>query len=112
MEINADTIIQFLKERVEKKEAQFDSNFFVETALKLNLLLGDEQDKLAELDYKVANLESDIIKSQEKINVSQAKRIIRTNPIYVEYNKQFMKCKRIEEFIRIAKKMSDRASGF
>jgi len=111
-DVTSDSIIQFLKERVEKKEAQFDSNFFVETALKLNLLLGDEQDKLAELAQRVAQKKLQILESQDKRNVSEAKLRIEADPLYLEYKKQDMKCERIEEFVRLAKKMSDRASGF
>lgn len=112
MDVTADTIITYLKEKVEKKEAQFDSNFFVETALKLNLLLGDEQDALAELAQEVAKKKLEILNSQEKRNVSEAKLRIEADPIYLRYKKQDMKCQRIEEFVRLAKKMSDRASGF
>ena len=112
MEVTADSIINFLKERVEKKEAQFDSNFFVETALKLNLLLGDEQDRLAELAQAVAKKKLLYLESQEKRNVSEAKLRIEADPIYLEYKKQDMKCQRIEEFVRLAKKLSDRQAGF
>jgi len=110
--ITVDFILKTLQEKVENKQAQFDANFFVETALKLNLLLGDEQDTLAELAQEVARLKLTYLEGQDKRNVSEARLKVEADPKYLEYKKQDMKCARVEEFIRIAKKLSDRAQGF
>ena len=111
--ITLDFIINILKEKVENKTAQFDSNFFIETAAKLNLLLGDEMDKLAELHQKVAQLKLMFLESQDKkINVSEAKVRVEASNEFLEWKKQDLKCRRAEEFIRIAKKLSDRAQGY
>lgn len=109
--VTTDTIIDFLKEAVETKRAQFDANFWVESALKLNLLLGDEHDRLAELAQEVAKIKILWLESQEKKNVSEAMLKVEADPKYLEYRKQEMKCKRVEEFIKIAKKMSSIANG-
>ena len=111
--ITLDFIINILREKVENKTAQFDSNFFIETAAKLNLLLGDEMDKLAELHQKVAQLKLMFLESQDKkINVSEAKVRVEASNEFLEWKKQDLKCRRAEEFIRIEKKMSDVASGY
>lgn len=109
--ITADYIISILKDKVEKKEAQFDANFWVESALKLNLLLGDEHDKLANLAFEVAQLRGSILQQQTKNNVSEARMVVESSPKYLEYRKQELKVKRIEEFIKIAKRMSSVANG-
>jgi len=110
--ITADTIIQSLKDKVENKEAQFDANFWIEAAMKLNLLLGDETDILAELHQELAKLELVYFESQEKRNVSEAKLRVETSEEFKRWKKQDNKIRQIEEFVRIAKKMSDVAGGF
>ena len=109
--INVDFIIEALKVKVENKEAQFDANFFIETAAKLNLLLGDEADKLFDLKQKVAQLKIIWLDGQEKRNVSECKLRVEASEEFKEMLRQEAKVKRCEQFIMIAKKMSDVARG-
>jgi hypothetical protein len=110
--ITVDTILSIMKEKVENKEAQFDTEFWLSSAAKLNLLVGDEQDKLFELQQVVAKLKLQWFESQEKRNVSEAKLRVEATEEYKEMRKLEAKIKRCEEFVRIAKKMADVASGF
>lgn len=52
------------------------------------------------------------MESQDKINVSEAKLRVEASEEFKNWKIQDLKVGRIEEFIRIAKKMSDRAAGF
>ena len=110
--ITVDTIIDYLKEKVEAKEAHFDTQFWIESALKLNLLLGDEHDKLVELNRKVADLKLMWLEGQDKKNVSEARLRVEASQEYEDYKKQELKCKRVEEYIKVCKKMSDRSAGY
>jgi hypothetical protein len=109
--ISVDTILESMKEKVENKQAQFDADFWLECAMKLNLLLGDEQDKLFEYQQKVANLKIMWLEGQEKKNVSEAKMRVDASEEYKEMRKQEAKIKRCEEFVRVAKKMADVSRG-
>ena len=109
--VTADLILKELAERVENKKAQFDANFWIETAMKLNLLLGDESDLLWTARQKVAQKKLSIFQGQEKRNVAAANLEVEASDEYKEMRIQEDKCSRIEEFIRIAKKMSDTARG-
>ena len=110
--ITTDLILKDLQSRVENKQVQFDAAFWIETSMKLNLLLGDEYDLLFKLQQDVANLKIMWLDGQEKKNVSETKLRVEGSDEYRKMKTQEAKCKRIEEFIRISKKFSDRASGF
>ncbi len=110
--ITADIILNEMKKRVEDKTAQFNAGFWVECAQKLNLLLGDEQNNLFNLQQEVAKLKLMWFDSQEKKNVSETKLRVEATEQYKEMRKQEAKCRRIEEFIRIAKKRCDVSGGF
>lgn len=110
--ITADTILEAMKERVENKQAHFDADFWLESAAKLNLLLGDEQDKLFKLQQKVAELKIMWLEGQDKKNVSEAKMRVEASNEHMEARRQEAKIKRCEEFVRLAKKMSDTARGY
>ncbi len=90
---------------------QFNANEFIEIALRLNLLLGDEHDRLADLAQEVAKIKLMWLDSQDKKNVSEAMLKVEADPKYLEYKKQELKVKRIEEFIKVCKKMSSVANG-
>jgi len=108
----ADKILDYLSEKLEKKEIQLDTHFWTEIAIKLNIALGEEQEKLAELHTKVAELKLMWLEGQDKKNVSEAKLRVEASKEFLDWKKQDLKVGRIEEFIRISKKMSDRAAGF
>ena len=110
--ITADFILETMAEKVRNKEAQFDAQFWLDSGQKLNLLLGEEQDLLFTLQQEVAKLKLMYFESQEKRNVSEAKMRVEASEEYRKMRIQEAKCKRIEEFIRLAKKCVDVASGF
>ena len=112
MEITTDLILSELEARVKAKQVQFDASFWTETAMKLNLLLGGEQDLLFKLQQEVANLKLMWLEGQEKKNVSEAKLRVDASDEYLKMKTQEAKIKRVEEFVRIAKKMSDRSAGY
>jgi hypothetical protein len=110
--VTADTIISFFEEKVRNKEAQFDSSFYLESAMKLTILLGDEIDLLFELKQTVAQKKLLIMQGQEKRNVAAAEIEVESSEEYKNMRKQEAKIDRIEEIVRIAKKMSDVSGGY
>lgn len=100
--ITVDFIIDTLKEYVETKQP-VSPQVWVEAAQKLNVLLGDEHDKMFDLQQKVAQLKVDYLNDDEKRNVSKAKMLVEASEDYKELCKLKAKVGRIEEFIRIAK---------
>lgn len=109
--VSVDTILNYLEEKVENKEAQFDSDFWITAAMKLNILLGDEQDGVWDKKQEVAKKKLTIFGKQAKRNVSAATLEIEASDEYTAMKKQEDKVGRIEEFVRIAKKMGDTAAG-
>lgn len=111
MEITSDTIIEYLKEAVEQKK-NLNPNIWIDAALKLNLLLGDDIAVLYDLQKKVAEIKLNFLSQSEKRNVSEAKMRVETTEEYREMKLQESKCKRIEEFIRLAKIQAKVNGGF
>lgn len=101
--VTTDTIISFLQERVTNKEP-IAPNMWMDAAMKLNVLLGDESDILFDLQQKVAEQKIKYSLSNDgKRNVSQAKMLIEATDIYKQMRKQEAKIERIIEFIRLSK---------
>lgn len=100
--ITTDTIVNTLKQSVENK-LTVPPSWWIDAAQKLNVLLGDEHDKLFNLEYRVANMKVAILEEDEKRNVSAADVKVKASEEYKELRKQKAKVDRIEEFIRIAK---------
>lgn len=100
--ITVDTILDYLKESVEQKRA-LDSHTWVDAALKLNVLVGDEHDKLFELQQVVSKKKVELLESDSKRNVSAVKVLIEASDDYKYMKKQDARINQIEEFIRIAK---------
>jgi hypothetical protein len=98
--ITTDTIMGFLKENIEEKRPLFPE-IFADAAAKLNVLIGDEVDLLADLQQKVAQLKVDLLE-QDK-SVAEAKVRVEATDEYKQMVKQSAKIKQIEEFIRIMK---------
>src|SRR3990167_3170274 len=97
-----DTIIASLRETVEKKEVVHPS-WWIEAAEMLNLLLGDDQDKLFGLQQEIAQQRYEILKSQTKRNVSEVNLIVESTDKFKEMRILEAKIKRIQEQIKIAK---------
>lgn len=100
--ITIDTIIRALQVAVEDKMVIAPVDW-INAAQRMNVLLGDEEDKLFELQQKVAKKKYDFIQSQGKKNVSEATAYIETSDEYREMKKQYALIQRVTEFIRLAK---------
>ena len=100
--VTVDSILGYLKETVEQRQIIPPSKW-ADAAQKLNVLLGDEHDKLYDLQHQVANIKLAHLDEDPKRNVSAAKTKVEATDEYRELRKQEAKCKRIEEFIRISK---------
>lgn len=98
--VTTETIISFLKECVENK-VPIAPQTWVEAMEKLNVLVGDESDKLFDLQQMVAKLKVLFISQGD--TVAKAKAKIEAEDIYVLAQKQKAKVEQIQEFIRIAK---------
>lgn len=100
--VTTDVIIGYLQDRVEQK-LPIAPSAWVEAATKLNVLLGDETDKLLDLQQKVADLKITYLTGDEKRVVSKAKMFVEATDIYKDMKRQEAKIDRIIEFIRLAK---------
>jgi hypothetical protein len=76
---------------------------WVENAQKLIVLMGDETDRLYDLQQQVANIEMGMLSEDDKENVSAVRLKIKTTEAWKDMVKQQAKVKRIDEFIKIAK---------
>ena len=97
-----DSIIESLKEKVVNKQVLHPS-WWIEAAEMLNLLLGDEQDKLFEIQQQIAIERSTILANQTKRNVSEANLLVEASDQFKEMRKLEAKIKRVQEQIKIAK---------
>lgn len=111
MESQTDVILNWIKDKVEQKKADFDVNFWLEVAMKLTILLPDEIGRLYDYQKVVAEMRLDILGKQEKRNVSEVKMIIEASDVYRDMKKQEAKLKVIEEIVRIAKIQARLNSG-
>lgn len=92
--------MDWLEEMVKEKKF-LSAHDWVNTAQKLNVLLGDEQDKLFDMEQKIAQIKNVCINAGK--NVSQCKVMCETTDTYKEMKKQKALIGRVEETIRIAK---------
>ena len=93
-------IIAVLKEIVENRE-KLNPEAWVDGALALNLLVGDEHEKMVELQQKVAQMELEAL--QNSNSVAAAKLKVKSTDEYKEMRRQELLIKQVEEYIRIAK---------
>lgn len=98
--VTVDTIIDWLKSSVEKKQV-IDAHTWVKAAQQLTVLLSDEHDLLFDLEEGLAKKRLEIIESGSP--VSKAKAVIEADPMYTKRQKQKARIGRIEEMIRVAK---------
>lgn len=98
--ITTDTIINWITEQVETKQT-IDPNTFFDAAVKLNVLLGDEQEKLFRFQQECAKLKGEYILDGK--SVAMAKVLVEATDSYREMLNQKAKIERVIETIRIAK---------
>lgn len=103
--VTTDTIIGWLNEQVTNKYP-ISPTTFLDAAVKLNLLLADEQEELFNLQQKVAQLKIDYLQDDDKRNVSKAKMMVEASDDFRLMKNQQAKIDRIIEFIRLAKVQS------
>lgn len=99
-QVSTHVILDFMKNNVKNKE-MIDAHTWVDAAQKLNVLIGDEHDKLFDLQQKV-NMEKVTLIEGGK-NVSTAKLMIEAGDTYKEMCRQRALIEQVEEMIRIAK---------
>ncbi len=100
--ITTDTILEWFRQAVEEKQP-LNPEIWLNAAGKLAILLGDEEEKLYNLQQDVAEKKLKIYKEMDKPTVNKAEMEIETTDDYKEYMKQKAKITQIEEFIRLAK---------
>lgn len=98
--ITTGTIMDWISEQVETKQS-IDPNTFFDAAMKLNVLLGDEQEILFKRQQECAKLRGEYI--LEGKSVAMAKVLVEATENYREMLSQKAKIGRIEEFIRLSK---------
>ncbi len=109
--ITADTILDFLKGKIESK-SQLNPDIWLDASAKLNLLLGDEVEKLVDMRQKVAEIKLEFLEKSDKHNVSEARLRTEATEHYRLMKKQEAKCDQIEEFIRISKLIARKEGSF
>lgn len=102
--VTTETIINTMKEWVEEKTPISPARW-IDAAAKMNVLIGDENDRLYTLESEIAKMRAKLLE-QEKMTVAKANAIIEANDMYMQYRKQGAYVKQIQEFIRIAKKQA------
>jgi hypothetical protein len=100
MKITTSTIISQMHIMVEDKQPIHPS-WWVDAAAKLNVLIGDDNNRLYELQSKLAKLKADYISQGETSAAANIR--IEAEDDFLEMQKQKGRIKQIEEFIRIAK---------
>lgn len=104
MGINAYTIIDTMEKWVRERHPITPSQW-LDASAKLNVLRGELDDKYFELESQIASMKKDLLK-ENSMSVAKADTIIKAEPLHLEMRKLGGSIKRIEEFIKIAKKQS------
>lgn len=98
--VTCDLILNWLKEQVEQKRIVSPSTY-VDACTKLNLLSGDEHDKLFGMQQEISGMK--VIWMKEGDSVAAAKAKVEATDNYRMMKSQEAKIKRIEEAVRIMK---------
>lgn len=109
--VTTDTILDFLKRGVELRRVM-NPDIWLDAALKLEMLQGDEHLKLEDMRQAVAVMKLAVLKAQEKKNVAAADLEVEASGEYREFRLQDHKCDRIDEFVKIAKINARSAGGY
>lgn len=95
-----DSILAWLKDQTESRKP-IDPHLWMEAAQALNVLISNENDKLIEMEQKLAELRVGIRSNQK--SATDAKIYFEALPEYAEARKQKAKIEQIREAIRLAK---------
>lgn len=99
-----ESILANLHRIIENKEPM-DAEKFIDAALYLNILLGDDHEKLLALQQKVSQMQLEYLEDSK--SVAEAKLKLQGTDEYREMKSQELKVQRIVEYIRIAKKQAE-----
>ena len=94
------TILDWLKDSVEQKRP-VDAHTWVDACQKLNILIGDENARLYDIQQEVAQFKIKRIESGD--SVARAKVYTEASDTYKEMKKQEARIEQIHEAIRISK---------
>lgn len=109
--VTADIILDWMQNAVAARKSMAP-DFWLDCAMKLNILLSDEHDLLEKLRRIVAEKKLDILRNQQKKNVAAAELIVEASADYKDMKLQEHKVDRVEEFIRLAKINAKSQGGF
>lgn len=98
--MNATTLISEIRDLI-SQGVSIDATSWLDYAVKLNLCLSDEHDKLFAVKLLVAQQKAKSI--AEGNSVAKAEVLIEATPDFIELKKQEARIALIEEFIRLAK---------
>ena len=102
-----DSILEWFEEAVAERQVVTPSQW-VDAGLLLNALMGEEHAKLAELEHQVSVIQLQHL--GEGKSAAYAKVAVKATDSYRDFTIQKMKCERVVEFIRLAKKRAQMAS--
>ena len=105
--VTCDKIMDWFNSQIEQK-LPIDPSMWMEGAMKLNVLVQGEQEKLYDLEQEVAKLRNILLESDETF--SSAKSKVEATEEYKNSRKQKSKVERIIAFISIAKQHSRMAA--
>lgn len=98
--VSVDTIIGWLTKQVQEK-LPIDPSTWLDAAMKINVLLQEEQEKLFALEQEVAKIRNMAIEGGD--TVAKAKSRVEGSKEYLEARKQKSKVERAIEMIKISK---------
>ena len=101
METTVDSIVTYFNKCVAEKKP-ISPNEWIEGASRLNVLKGNEYDKLFELEQQCAKMESEYLEAD--MTSTRAKTFTKSSELWKNCQKQKAKIKIIEDFILLAKK--------
>lgn len=111
--VTTDTILDWLESQIENKEI-VDAHTWIDAAQKMNILSGQEHDKLYILQQDVSKAK--VLHLESGKSVAEAKTRVESSDLYREMKTQEAKIKRVEESVRISKLMaklkSNEISGY
>jgi hypothetical protein len=105
----ADEIIAQIREITMSNKATdiLNSDMWMNIAIELSVLIGDETKTLESMRRNVANMKLALMRSQEKKSVASVEMEIQASLEYEAMKNQEHKCDQLIEMIRIAKKNVD-----
>lgn len=95
-----ETVLKWLRDSTTSKEVIQPSQF-VEAGLYMNILIGEEHEKLSLLKQQVAKIKLELLPQHDKVN--KVELIVEASDIYRQMKNQEAKLKMIDEHIKIAK---------